>query len=155
MTSDPPSWRREPSSLSLSPLFRFYSRAGFFNLGTVDIWARSCLAVEECPGHCRMFGDLASVYQISVAFLSLPELVTTKNVFSFFTFCVNLHLPYYLWVFRASAGSRCGHKVEPPSYDSASSTGYQFSKPDIISQLEEEESRVREEDSNAEICQGE
>ncbi|XP_047567638.1 zinc finger imprinted 2 [Lutra lutra] len=41
------------------------------------------------------------------------------------------------------------------NYRNLVSLGYRFSKPDIISQLEEEESRVREEDSNTELCQGE
>ncbi|XP_022347779.1 zinc finger imprinted 2 [Enhydra lutris kenyoni] len=39
------------------------------------------------------------------------------------------------------------------NYRNLVSLGYRFSKPDIISQLEEEESRVREEDSNTELCQ--
>ncbi|KAF5929532.1 hypothetical protein HPG69_007287 [Diceros bicornis minor] len=56
-------------------------------------------------------------------------------------------------VFRAQAGRRCGCRTEPPGYKSSSSTGYQFLKPDIISWLEEEESRAMEEDSNTMICQ--
>ncbi|XP_022278287.1 zinc finger imprinted 2 isoform X1 [Canis lupus familiaris] len=39
------------------------------------------------------------------------------------------------------------------NYRNLVSLGYQFSKPDIISQLEEEESHVREEDINTDKCQ--
>ncbi|ELK09135.1 Zinc finger imprinted 2 [Pteropus alecto] len=39
------------------------------------------------------------------------------------------------------------------NYRNLVSLGYQFSKPDVISQLEEEESRVIEEDSDKKMCQ--
>ncbi|TKC40672.1 hypothetical protein EI555_007936, partial [Monodon monoceros] len=54
---------------------------------------------------------------------------------------------------RSQVGSSCGYRTEPPSYESPSSTGYQFPKPDIISRLEAEESRAVEEDSSTMICQ--
>lgn len=57
--------------------------------------------------------------------------------------------------FRAQAGKCYRFRTEPPSHLSFSYTGYQFSKPDIISQLEEEESRVMQEESATETGQGE
>lgn len=34
------------------------SRAGFVNLGPLDIWGRITLCCRQCPLHCRMSGSI-------------------------------------------------------------------------------------------------
>lgn len=51
-------------------LSRFYPTGELFNLGAVDIWARSFLAVEGCPGHA---GYLVASLASGLGINSLPS----------------------------------------------------------------------------------
>ncbi|KAK2089246.1 Zinc finger imprinted 2 [Saguinus oedipus] len=80
-------------------------------------------------------------------FLLFQELVTFEDVV--------VHFGLEELRSLSAAQRNLYREVTLENYRNLVSLGYRFSKPDIISRLEKEESRAVETDSNAVICQGE
>lgn len=59
-----------PLSVLHNQTVKSFSKAGSFNLGTLDVWGQIILCCRSCPVYCRMF-SIPSLYLLSISNISL------------------------------------------------------------------------------------